>query len=106
MAYSSRSLHAGAAQPSFADDAREKMREMRYGAQDLASRGMTAVGETASAAQDSGPGPGAVWAADDRDEELKRLRRLTAEQAKTIEILKKATAFVCPDRKGAAGVGR
>ncbi|MCX5129986.1 transposase [Streptomyces sp. NBC_00193] len=29
----------------------------------------------------------------DRDEELKRLRKLTAEQAKTIEILKKATAF-------------
>jgi transposase len=28
---------------------------------------------------------------DGRDEELKRLRRLTAEQAKTIEILKKAT---------------
>ncbi|MEE1838776.1 hypothetical protein ACIODX_37835 [Streptomyces sp. NPDC088190] len=27
--------------------------------------------------------------ADDRDEELKRLRKLTAEQAKTIEILKK-----------------
>ncbi|MET9325087.1 transposase [Streptomyces sp. NPDC003038] len=32
-------------------------------------------------------------AADDRDEELKRLRKLTVEQAKTIEILKKATAF-------------
>ncbi|MGJ3561564.1 hypothetical protein ACR6C2_38065 [Streptomyces sp. INA 01156] len=31
--------------------------------------------------------------ADDRDDELKRLRKLTAEQAKTIEILKKATAF-------------
>jgi transposase len=30
---------------------------------------------------------------DARDEELKRLRKLTAEQAKTIEILKKATAF-------------
>ena len=30
---------------------------------------------------------------DDRDEELKRLRKLTVEQAKTIEILKKATAF-------------
>lgn len=41
-------------------------------------------------------GPGAVPAgqgADDRDEELRRLRKLTAEQAKTIEILKKATAF-------------
>ncbi|WP_030980981.1 transposase [Streptomyces sp. NRRL S-1824] len=31
--------------------------------------------------------------ADGRDEELQRLRKLTAEQAKTIEILKKATAF-------------
>ncbi|GGW77139.1 transposase [Streptomyces galilaeus] len=47
----------------------------------------------ARAAQDNGPEPGAVRAADDRDEELKRLRKLTAEQAKTIEILKKATAF-------------
>ncbi|MFJ3842274.1 transposase [Streptomyces sp. NPDC090054] len=45
----------------------------------------------ARAAQDAGPG--AVRAADDRDEELKRLRKLTAAQAKTIEILKKATAF-------------
>ena len=52
MAYSSRSLHAGAAQQHFAEDAREKMRDMRYGAQELASRGMTAVGETASAAQE------------------------------------------------------
>ncbi|MBT2530481.1 transposase [Streptomyces sp. ISL-99] len=37
--------------------------------------------------------PGAVRAGqgvDDRDEELKRLRKLTAEQAKTIEILKKS----------------
>ena len=47
----------------------------------------------ASAAQDSGPGPGAVWAADDRDEELKRLRRLTALLSKPIFIFKKATAF-------------
>ncbi|MFJ4428935.1 transposase [Streptomyces bobili] len=43
------------------------------------------------AAQDNGSEPGAVRAADDRDEELKRLRKLTAEQAKTIEILKNAT---------------
>ncbi|MEU6709013.1 transposase [Streptomyces wuyuanensis] len=47
----------------------------------------------ARAAQEGGSEPGAVGAADDRDEELKRLRKLTAEQAKTIEILKKATAF-------------
>ncbi|MEU2835412.1 hypothetical protein ABZ667_43810, partial [Streptomyces lavendulae] len=46
----------------------------------------------ARAAQDNGSGPGAVRAADDRDEELKRLRKLAAEQAKTIAILKKATA--------------
>ncbi|MEU9290684.1 transposase [Streptomyces sp. NPDC048275] len=63
----------------------------------------------ARAAQDTGSVPAAGRAgqsAADRDEELKRLRKLTAEQAKTIEILKKATAFVCPERKGAAGVGR
>ncbi|MEW2426363.1 hypothetical protein AB0911_38780 [Streptomyces nigra] len=47
----------------------------------------------ARAAQDNGSGPGAVRAADDRDEELERLRKLTAEQAKTIDVLKKATAF-------------
>lgn len=45
----------------------------------------------ARAAQDAGSGPAGQSAAD-RDEELKRLRKLTAEQAKTIEILKKATA--------------
>ncbi|MFF4583719.1 transposase [Streptomyces sp. NPDC001373] len=49
----------------------------------------------ARAAQDAGSGPSgrAGQSAADRDEELKRLRKLTAEQAKTIEILKKATAF-------------
>jgi transposase len=47
----------------------------------------------ARAAQETGSGPGAVRVADDRDEELKRLRKLTVKQAKTIEILKKATAF-------------
>ncbi|MGW6413486.1 transposase, partial [Streptomyces vinaceus] len=45
----------------------------------------------ARAAQDAGSTPASVRAADDRDEELKRLRKLTAEQAKTIEILEKAT---------------
>ncbi|WP_420078056.1 transposase (plasmid) [Streptomyces sp. JL4002] len=47
-------------------------------------------------ARDRGPSSGSGrldQAADDRDEELKRLRKLTVEQAKTIEILKKATAF-------------
>lgn len=48
----------------------------------------------ARAAQDAGPGAVRTGqGVDDRDEELKRLRKLTAEQAKTIEILKKATAF-------------
>lgn len=42
----------------------------------------------ARAAQDAGSGP-AGQSATDRDEELKRLRKLTAEQAKTLEILKK-----------------
>ncbi|MEU9624426.1 transposase [Streptomyces sp. NPDC048155] len=37
--------------------------------------------EKARAAQDTGSGPGAVRTVDDRDEELKRLRKLTAEQA-------------------------
>ncbi|MFD6415867.1 transposase [Streptomyces sp. NPDC060194] len=46
----------------------------------------------ARAAQ-TGPTTAAQQGGGDRDEELKRLRKLTAEQAKTIEILKKATAF-------------
>jgi ElaB/YqjD/DUF883 family membrane-anchored ribosome-binding protein len=46
-----KTLHTGAAS-SLTDDAREKMRDLRYGVQDLASRGMSAVGETASAAQE------------------------------------------------------
>ncbi|MFB6781604.1 transposase [Streptomyces sp. NPDC056352] len=49
----------------------------------------------ARAAQDTGSVPAGRGgpSAADRDEEPKRLRKLTAEQAKTIEILKKATAF-------------
>jgi transposase len=39
-------------------------------------------------------------------EELRELRRRVKAQDETISILKKATAFVCPERKGAAGVGR
>ena len=38
--------------------------------------------------------------------ELRELRRKVKAQDETINILKKATAFVCPERKGAAGVGR
>ncbi|WP_327277543.1 IS3 family transposase [Streptomyces sp. NBC_01224] len=48
----------------------------------------------ARAAQDTGPAPGPARATDDRDEELKRLRKLTAEQAKTIEILKKGDSLL------------
>ncbi|WP_328901513.1 transposase [Streptomyces sp. NBC_00441] len=44
-------------------------------------------------AAESAPATPAPQGEDDRDEELKRLRKLTVEQAKTIEILKKATAF-------------
>ncbi|WP_329460641.1 transposase [Streptomyces sp. NBC_01497] len=59
----------------------------------ISSESLRGWAKKARAAQDNGSGPGVVRAADDRDEELKRLRKLTAEQAKTIEILKKATAF-------------
>lgn len=48
----------------------------------------------ARAAQEVGAGAGlSEPGGDARDKELKRLRKLTVEQAKTIEILKKATAF-------------
>ncbi|MCX5115367.1 transposase [Streptomyces sp. NBC_00378] len=54
---------------------------------------------------DRGEGrPGELTSAE--REELKRLRRQNAEQAKTIEVLRKAAVFVRPERKGAAGVGR
>ncbi|MGW6754931.1 transposase [Streptomyces sp. NPDC055006] len=39
-------------------------------------------------------------------EELRRLRRQNVEQAKTIEVLRKAAVFVRPERREAAGVGR
>ncbi|MFI8392433.1 transposase [Streptomyces sp. NPDC085540] len=64
----------------------EVARELGIGSESL--RGWV---KKARGAQDDGSA--AVRAADDRDEELKRLRKLTAEQAKTIEIPKKATAF-------------
>ncbi|MFE9222871.1 transposase [Streptomyces lavendulae] len=61
----------------------------------ISSESLRSWVKKASAAQDSGSGPAgrAGQSGADRDEELKRLRKLTAEQAKTIEILKKATAF-------------
>ncbi|MEU1536397.1 transposase [Streptomyces fagopyri] len=70
----------------------EVARELGVSSESL--RGL--VKKAARAAQDTGSGPVAGRAgqsAHDRDEELKRLRKLTSEQAKTIEILKKATAF-------------
>jgi transposase len=42
----------------------------------------------------------------DGREELAALRRRVRQQDETISILKKAAVFVCPERKGAAGVGR
>lgn len=66
----------------------EVARELGIGSESL--RGWVkkdrAVQETEPGAGPSGPG------GDARDEELKRLRKPTAEQAKTVEILKKATA--------------
>ena len=47
----------------------------------------------ARAAEAAGNTTPAGESGDERDEELERLRKLTVEQAKTIEILKKATAF-------------
>jgi ElaB/YqjD/DUF883 family membrane-anchored ribosome-binding protein len=52
MAITSKSLRAGATTQSLADDALEKVRDLRYGVQDLASRGISAVGETASMTQE------------------------------------------------------
>ncbi|MEU6019387.1 transposase [Streptomyces sp. NPDC047515] len=54
---------------------------------------------------DRGEGPMEALTSVER-EELVRLRRKVREQEQTIEVLGKATAFVCPERKGAAGVGR
>jgi ElaB/YqjD/DUF883 family membrane-anchored ribosome-binding protein len=52
MAQTSRSLRTGAATQSIADDAMERMRDLRYGVQDLASRGMNVMGESAHVAQE------------------------------------------------------
>lgn len=47
----SKSLRTHSSTHSLTEDAVGKMRDLRYGAQDLASRGLSAVGETAHAAQ-------------------------------------------------------
>ena len=52
MAQNSRSLRAGAAAQSLADDALERVRDLRHGVHDMASRSLSAVGETASLAQE------------------------------------------------------
>ncbi|MCX5115392.1 transposase, partial [Streptomyces sp. NBC_00378] len=56
---------------------------------DVSSESLRGWVKKARAAESARTGAGAVrsgQAADDRDEELKRLRKLTVEQAKTIEI--------------------
>ncbi len=50
--------------------------------QDQADRGQGAPGELTTAER----------------EELRRLRKLAREQAETIEVLRKAAVFVCPER--------
>ena len=52
MANPSRSARAGAAVQSLADDALVRARDLRYGMQDFANRGMSAASESASVAQE------------------------------------------------------
>ena len=52
MAHTTRSARAGATTQSLADDALMKMRDLRHSVQDLASRSASAVGETATVAQE------------------------------------------------------
>ncbi len=52
MANQSRSLRAGAATQSLADDALEKVRDLRHAVQEMATRGAGAVSESATAAQE------------------------------------------------------
>jgi len=54
---------------------------------------------------DRGEGPTGALTSAER-EELVRLRRKDREQQQTIEILKKAAAFVCPERMASTGIGR
>ncbi|HZY17624.1 MAG TPA: hypothetical protein VFE82_04035 [Ramlibacter sp.] len=48
----SKSFRAGTSTQSLADDAMEKVRDLRLGVQDLASKSLNAVGDTASVAQE------------------------------------------------------
>ncbi len=54
---------------------------------------------------DSGQGPAGAATTDEKAE-LARVKRELAEVKKANAILLKAAAFVCPEQKGAAGVGR
>lgn len=47
-----KSFRSTAASHSLTDEALDKVRDLRYGVQDLASRGMGVVGESATAAQE------------------------------------------------------
>ncbi|MFE3585460.1 transposase [Streptomyces vinaceus] len=70
----------------------------------VSSKSLRGWVKKARAAQDDGSGLGALRAADDRDGELKRQRKLTVEQTKTIGILKKgATAFFAEESDRCAG---
>jgi ElaB/YqjD/DUF883 family membrane-anchored ribosome-binding protein len=51
MPYTSKTSRATAATQSLADDAMERVRDMRTGVQDLATRGLGVAADTASAAQ-------------------------------------------------------
>jgi len=52
MANQTRSLRTGAATQSLADDALEKVRDLRHAVQEMATRGGAAMSESATAAQE------------------------------------------------------
>ena len=52
MANQSRSFRAGAEAQSMADTALERVRDLRHGVSDYATRGMSAMGESAHVAQE------------------------------------------------------
>ena len=52
MAITSRTTRAQSSAQTLADDALEKVRDLRYGVQDLANKSISAMGEGASVAQE------------------------------------------------------
>jgi len=52
MAITSRTTRAQSSAQSLADDALDKVRDLRYGVQDLANKSISAMGEGASVAQE------------------------------------------------------